>query len=230
MKDSQNNSRKKSFILYNDQIEIFKELSPEQAGHLIKHVYDYSSGIETTSFQDPSIKIAFIMIKGQMDRDSEKYTQKCEKNRQNINKRYEGKTTTVYDRIRPDTNHTDNDSDNDSDNDNDKEKKEKKEKTSKEVYTSEINPLISLFQGVNPNYERLFANKTQRGALERMIKKFGGDEMRRVIEVLPEILGKPYAPQITTPYQLEQKMGQLLGYLKRKEVEDDEQSKELVRV
>ena len=113
MKDSQNNSRKKSFILYNDQIEIFKELSPEQAGHLIKHVYDYSSGIETTSFQDPSIKIAFIMIKGQMDRDSEKYTQKCEKNRQNINKRYEGKTTTVYDRIRPSTKATDTDNDTD---------------------------------------------------------------------------------------------------------------------
>ena len=115
MRDSQNNSRKKSFILYNDQVEIFRELSPEQAGYLIKHIYDYSLGIETTSFQDPSIKIAFIIIRGQMDRDFEKYKQKCEKNRQNINKRYEGKATTVYDRIQTSTKATDTDTDTDTD-------------------------------------------------------------------------------------------------------------------
>jgi len=77
----------------------------------------------------------------------------------------------------------------------------------------EINELISLFEPVNPNFYKIFPNKTQREALERMVKKHGLEKIRRVIESLPQIVNKPYAPRITTPYQLEQKLGELIIFL-----------------
>lgn len=79
----------------------------------------------------------------------------------------------------------------------------------------EINHLISLFKEVNPNYERLFSNKTQRAALERLVKKFGKDKVENMIKVLPKILEKPYAPTITTPVQLENKLADLIAFLKK---------------
>jgi DNA-binding Lrp family transcriptional regulator len=85
------------------------------------------------------------------------------------------------------------------------------------VAGKEINELISLFREVNPTYERLFSNKTQRQALERLVKKFGKEKVANMIKTLPKILGKPYAPRITTPFQLEQKLADLLAYLKQEQ-------------
>jgi hypothetical protein len=83
----------------------------------------------------------------------------------------------------------------------------------------DINPLIDLFKDVNPSYERLFSNKTQRASLERLVKKFGYEKVERMIKFLPEIFGKPYAPQITTPYVLEQKLGDLVSYIQKRSEE-----------
>jgi hypothetical protein len=85
------------------------------------------------------------------------------------------------------------------------------------VAGKEINELISLFKEINPTYERLFSNKTQRQALERLVKKFGKEGVANMIKTLPKILGKPYAPRITTPLQLEQKLADLLAYLKQEQ-------------
>jgi hypothetical protein len=87
--------------------------------------------------------------------------------------------------------------------------------TSKEIAGKEINELISLFKEINPTYERLFVNKTQRQALERLVKKFGKEKLANLIKMLPKIIGKPYAPRITTPLQLEQKLADLIVYLKQ---------------
>lgn len=94
--------------------------------------------------------------------------------------------------------------------------KERKNIVSKDTSDAEsINDFISLFSHVNPNYKRLYPNKTQRAALERMIREHGIDKMRRVMSVLPETLGKPFAPSITTPLQLESKLGNLIAYLQK---------------
>jgi len=79
----------------------------------------------------------------------------------------------------------------------------------------EINELIELFKPINPTYERLFANKTQREALERLTKKFGKEKVESIIKSLAKIFGKPYAPRITTPYLLEQKLADLVAYLQQ---------------
>lgn len=75
-----------------------------------------------------------------------------------------------------------------------------------------INPLIELFKAVNPSYERLYANKNQRAALERMIKKMGIPELEAIIRFLPNSNAHKHAPKITTPYNLEAKLGDLIAW------------------
>ena len=76
-----------------------------------------------------------------------------------------------------------------------------------------LNEMIELFKSINPTYERLFPNKNQRASLERMIKKFGREQVESMIKFLPKIFGKPYAPVITNPCALERKLADLIAYM-----------------
>ncbi len=100
--------------------------------------------------------------------------------------------------------------------------KDKDNKVNKEIIKRKprINGLLSLFAKVNPSYERLFANMTERAALERMIAKYGEDKLFNLISHLSEIVSRPYAPRITTPYELELKMGKLLLFLRQEKNND----------
>ena len=77
------------------------------------------------------------------------------------------------------------------------------------------NYFLSLFKDINPSYERLFPQKGQRDSIDRMVKKYGEDKVERMIQSLPDILSRKYAPTITTPYQLETKLGELLMFIKK---------------
>lgn len=59
----------------------------------------------------------FGLMRTQIDRDSAKYRDKCSKNSNNVRKRWQGKSTNVYDGIRTIQTYT-NDTDNDNNNDN----------------------------------------------------------------------------------------------------------------
>jgi DNA-binding transcriptional ArsR family regulator len=78
-----------------------------------------------------------------------------------------------------------------------------------------LNPLIELFKDINPSYKRLFANKTQRSALQRLVEEHGEDKIRWVLKVIPQTNGIKYAPTITTPLQLEEKLAGLISFIKR---------------
>lgn len=71
------------------------------------------------------------------------------------------------------------------------------------------NVLLAKFQKINPSFKRLFSNLTQRQALERLVKEYSEDWISKLLDNLPDIISKPYAPRITTPYELESKLGQL---------------------
>jgi hypothetical protein len=101
------------------------------------------------------------------------------------------------------------------------EKNEKNEDTNStaEAVVDEINPLgkkinefIALFEVVNPSFARLFPRKNQRDAAERMIKQHGFEKMEGLIKFIPvaksHAEGK-FAPTITTPIELEEKLGKL---------------------
>lgn len=67
---------KKSFVLYTDQIGIFKKLTDEQAGLLIKHIFKYVNDEDPAG--DFVTELAFESIKQQLKRDLKKFEGKKE--------------------------------------------------------------------------------------------------------------------------------------------------------
>ncbi len=78
-----------------------------------------------------------------------------------------------------------------------------------------INSLLKEFEPINPTIN--YGNKTQRKALQEMIKQFTYEKLLNTIKFAISIQGKPYSPVITTPYQLKENMGKLLIYYKKEE-------------
>lgn len=68
-----------SFVLFTEQKEVIKALSDENAGILFKGIYDYISG-QTPEFND-LLKLVFIPIRQQLDRNAQKYEAIKEKRR-----------------------------------------------------------------------------------------------------------------------------------------------------
>jgi hypothetical protein len=68
---------KKSFVLYTDQREVFDELSDEDAGKLIKHIFSYVNDEDPVT-EDKLIKVAFLPIKTQLKRDLRIWDEKKE--------------------------------------------------------------------------------------------------------------------------------------------------------
>ena len=68
---------KDSFVLYTKYIEIFKELSDEEAGKLIKVILEYVNDLEPQP--EGLTKIAFIPIKQQLKEDLVKWKEEKEK-------------------------------------------------------------------------------------------------------------------------------------------------------
>jgi hypothetical protein len=79
------------------------------------------------------------------------------------------------------------------------------------------NEILSLFSKINPSYKLLYSNTTERNSLDRLIDQYGEEKIRNLISKLPSIVYQPYAPQITTPFELEKKMGKLLIYMQQEE-------------
>lgn len=94
--------------------------------------------------------------------------------------------------------------------------------TSKEVTRKdqEIFDLINKFQKVNPSYKRLFANNTQREALQRLIDNFGKEKIEKLINTIAITNQMKFAPIITTPLELESKLGRLLSFIKQQQQSD----------
>lgn len=92
--------------------------------------------------------------------------------------------------------------------------KEKKETIQKKP-GNDCNLAIAKFAVINPHYEVLFKNKTQRDAVERMLKIHGIEVIERAITAANQALGVAYMPQITTPLQLERDWARLAANWKR---------------
>jgi hypothetical protein len=92
--------------------------------------------------------------------------------------------------------------------------KESKVKESKEIIISEpssqVNSLLKEFEEINPTIN--YGNKTQRKACEELISKFGYEKVVSTLNYYKSIRSDKFSPVITTPYELQQKMGQLLTF------------------
>lgn len=112
---------KDSFILYLEQKEIFETLSDNEAGKLIKAIFEYESTGQSPKLSK-TLNLVFIPIKNTLDRNKEKYQKVVERNKKNIRKRWNKentKSTSGKNGIQKNTKKTDNEHDNDNERDSD---------------------------------------------------------------------------------------------------------------
>jgi len=80
-----------------------------------------------------------------------------------------------------------------------------------------LNFFIEFFKPVNPNYTDIYKNKTQRKALEELVEKHGVEKITRTLKILPATINQKFAPVITTPLQLKNKLGSLIAFVQRQQ-------------
>ena len=76
-------AEKKSLLLYYDYKSHFDFLTDEQVGKIIKAMLSYEIDGVFPEFDEPILKMTFSFIKSNLDRDKQKYLEKCEKNTEN---------------------------------------------------------------------------------------------------------------------------------------------------
>lgn len=86
---------------------------------------------------------------------------------------------------------------------------------SEDPTNDEVTAIIDAFKQVNPSYKMLFSNRTQRKSAKSLLQRYGFDMVLRMVHTLNEVNGKPYAPTITTPYELEVNLGKLIAFARR---------------
>lgn len=120
-----------SFILYTSDYQLIEGLTDEQLGQLTRALFIYARDGEVINLE-PVVRMAFVFIKDKIDRNQAKYQKKCERNRENIRKRWNKSytndtkeneripnNTNVYERIPNNTTRYLSDSDSESDSESD---------------------------------------------------------------------------------------------------------------
>lgn len=75
----------------------------------------------------------------------------------------------------------------------------------------DVNKIFDIFYNtINPTIN--YGNTTSRKATQWMIDKWGVDAVVAMTEYACSIHGKPYAPTVTTPYQLKEKLSSIKAY------------------
>lgn len=100
--------------------------------------------------------------------------------------------------------------------------KDNKEKdiATQSVADTTIPELIKEFETINPASKRFYVNTTQRQACEDLIKEYGFERVKTVIQkTLPKTNTIPYFPTIITPVQLRDKWASLESAINKKRSE-----------
>lgn len=83
-------SDKTNILIYTEYREDIEELSDKQAGVLLKALLRYQDG-ESLPEMDKVVKTLFNPMRRCVDRNNERYTKRCERNKENARKRWEQK-------------------------------------------------------------------------------------------------------------------------------------------
>ena len=93
MSQNKNQAIKPTISLYKDIKPLIDSLSDEQAGVLIKSIFQYSCDQTEPDICDPMVRGIYSFVKIKIDDLDHKYKDKAEKNRANAKKRWQPKTT-----------------------------------------------------------------------------------------------------------------------------------------
>lgn len=80
------NEKENTFLLFTEQRTAISYLTDEEAGKMFKAIYAYADEGIIPEFTGSMMSV-FSMYRSQIDRCKEAYRKKCEKNRENSNKR-----------------------------------------------------------------------------------------------------------------------------------------------
>ena len=92
-----------------------------------------------------------------------------------------------------------------------------KDTNNSEAVAPQVSEIIKLFEDINPAVAKMYGNKTQRASCQRMLEKYGLEKIQQLIAVLHKTNTVKYAPTITTPLQLEDKMAQLVAFIQKEQ-------------
>ena len=92
-----------------------------------------------------------------------------------------------------------------------------KDNNTSETVAPQVSEVIKLFEDINPAVAKMYGNKTQRASCQRMLEKYGIEKIQQLVAVLPKTNTMKYAPTITTPLQLEDKMAQLVAFIQKEQ-------------
>ena len=122
---------KNSFLIYHEYKEVLEDLTNEELGILFRAVFEYEIDHIEPSFTG-LLKMAFRVIKGNLDRDRNKYDKRCETSARNgklggapkgnKNAKKQPKNNLKQPKQADNDNETENDTDNVNDNDNENDK------------------------------------------------------------------------------------------------------------
>ena len=91
---------KPGVMLYFDRLPYLNRMTREQRGDLFLWIREYAQYGVVPEVEDPMLGMAWDVVKPAIDLDTERYAAKCEKNRENIQKRWnKTSNTTVSNRI-----------------------------------------------------------------------------------------------------------------------------------
>lgn len=93
-------SKRQAFLIMMSQEEIIEDLTDEELGKIFRSIFKYEKNKEIPKFNDRYLNSVFKSFKAQLDFSEENYNKICEKNRQNINKRW---NKDEYERIQSNT-------------------------------------------------------------------------------------------------------------------------------
>lgn len=116
---------KQSVIIYHDWLDVFESLSAEESQYLITSIIKYSQSDIEPETRSQSFNMAWKFIKKTLQRDKDKYLNRCTKNAENGKKGGRSQKQTVSEetekseRFFEKPKKADNDSDNDNETDND---------------------------------------------------------------------------------------------------------------
>lgn len=173
------NERRKSFILYLDNSIILDQLTDEESGKLIKAIFKYqSSGVTPDFSKNPALAMGFSVFKMSLDRDSEKYQERCEKNRANGKKGGIANVTNRYQTGANASKRVANQADNGNDSDN-----------GNDIDNGRINykEVVETFNTICVSYPKVKSlSEARKKAIQARLRTYSMDDLKRAFEAMEQ--------------------------------------------
>lgn len=85
--------------------------------------------------------------------------------------------------------------------------------------SKEVNEIIEQFKFLDETYQKFFANKTERKAVEALLKSVGKDRLIQVIQDFAKIKHQEYCPRAFSPYALHKSWGAVTRFIEKDRID-----------